>query len=160
MTTIAYKDGVLVTDSLSTVDDMIVQGFPKCRQIENDKEIDLYAGCGCALEVQKLTRCLTGEIAYETIKDEIDHDNGTMILHVNARRKSLAPPVVIVYNSSLDEMPYHGEYYSLGSGSPYAYGAMAQGATALEAVEIAANFDLHTNDELKVFDLRCPVECR
>jgi len=42
-------------------------------------------------------------------------------------------------------------FYAIGSGADYAIGAMAMGATAKEAVEIASKFDIHTGmgiDEL------------
>jgi ATP-dependent protease HslVU (ClpYQ) peptidase subunit len=40
--------------------------------------------------------------------------------------------------------------YAVGSGSPYALGAMAVGATAEEAVLAASRLDLYTNDVLQV----------
>lgn len=47
-----------------------------------------------------------------------------------------------------DEMPnesvFRSETYAIGSGGRYAMGAMAFGATALEAVKIASDLDVYT----------------
>lgn len=45
-------------------------------------------------------------------------------------------------NSFLIAGPLTGEYFAIGSGSDYAQGAMAMGASAEQAVEIAARFDV------------------
>ena len=41
-----------------------------------------------------------------------------------------------------------GDFYSIGSGSSFALGALAQGADAAEAVKVASKFDLGTSGEL------------
>ena len=43
--------------------------------------------------------------------------------------------------------------YSIGSGSAYAIGAYAAGADLAEAVEIAAEFDAATNDDVTVWEV-------
>lgn len=46
------------------------------------------------------------------------------------------------------------EYFAIGSGGPYAMGAMAMGATPEEAVAIAARFDPNTGGAVEVMQLR------
>jgi len=41
-------------------------------------------------------------------------------------------------------VPFHGEFDAIGSGAPYAIGAMAIGASAIEALIIADRFDINT----------------
>jgi ATP-dependent protease HslVU (ClpYQ) peptidase subunit len=41
-------------------------------------------------------------------------------------------------------------FYAIGSGCEYAYGAMAMGATAEEAVRAAMRFDIYTGGEIQV----------
>jgi len=43
--------------------------------------------------------------------------------------------------------------YAIGSGSEYALGAVAAGATAEEAIVIASRFDLFTNNDMKSYEL-------
>jgi ATP-dependent protease HslVU (ClpYQ) peptidase subunit len=50
---------------------------------------------------------------------------------------------ILVYDS--DCVPFHASgFFAIGSGSDFALGAMAKGATPFEAVKIAAEFDINT----------------
>ncbi|USM11534.1 proteasome subunit beta [Citromicrobium phage vB_CbaS-RXM] len=54
-------------------------------------------------------------------------------------------------------IPLDQEYYAIGSGAATALGAMAAGASAAEAIKIAAQFDVFTNanvEQITVADLR------
>lgn len=55
---------------------------------------------------------------------------------------------VFLYTNNLVAMPLYGDYIAIGSGSEYAMGAMAQGATAEEAVAIAHKFDPNTGPNI------------
>lgn len=52
-------------------------------------------------------------------------------------------------------LPYkvRGEFFANGSGMPVALGAMAAGATAKEAVEIAAKYDVYTGGEIRTMEV-------
>lgn len=54
---------------------------------------------------------------------------------------------VFIYTKHLHPMAIYGDYVAIGSGSEYAMGAMAQGATAEEAVAIAHKFDPNTGPQ-------------
>lgn len=54
---------------------------------------------------------------------------------------------IFVYTHVLRAVPVSAEYFAIGSGSEYAMGAMAQGATAEEAVAIAHKFDPNTGPQ-------------
>lgn len=46
------------------------------------------------------------------------------------------------------------QFYAIGSGGPYALGAMAMGASPEEAVAIASRFDPGTGSEIEVLQLK------
>lgn len=60
---------------------------------------------------------------------------------------------VFVFESSRFSIPSQTPI-CIGSGSEYAYGALAMGATAAEAVEVASKYDLYTGGEIKTFDCK------
>lgn len=49
-------------------------------------------------------------------------------------------------------------FRALGTGSQIALGAMAAGASAIEAVTIASNFDAYTGGDISVFSLEAAEE--
>lgn len=49
--------------------------------------------------------------------------------------------------------PIASDYFAIGSGEDYAMGAMAMGATATRAVDVAAMFDAHTGGEILAITL-------
>jgi ATP-dependent HslUV protease subunit HslV len=69
----------------------------------------------------------------------------------NSEAVILAPGHPVVYVGSDGLMTQEGcEFYALGSGSRIAYGALAAGASAEEAVRIAARYDTSTGGEVVV----------
>ena len=44
--------------------------------------------------------------------------------------------------------------YAIGSGGPYAQGAMAQGANAIEAVKVASGLDIGTGNSIFAYDFK------
>lgn len=43
--------------------------------------------------------------------------------------------------------------FAIGSGSEYALGAIAMGADAKKAIEVASKYDVYTNDHIQVANL-------
>lgn len=66
----------------------------------------------------------------------------------------LHPSGIYLYDAAGKRYPIKDEYFAIGSGGPYAMGAMAMGATPEEAVAIAARFDPGTGGEVEVMHLR------
>lgn len=60
---------------------------------------------------------------------------------------------IICYTKHLHPLQVYMEYIAIGSGSEYAMGAMAQGATAEEAIAIAHMFDANTGAEIERVEL-------
>lgn len=81
-------------------------------------------------------------------KDGILHDNSEL------EAIELHPTGIYLYEANGARYPIKDQFYAVGSGAPYALGAMAMGASPEEAVAIAARFDPNTGGELEVFNLK------
>ena len=60
---------------------------------------------------------------------------------------------VTIVDDEMEPLITRDDYLAIGSGGPYALGAMDKGATALEAVEIACNRDGNTSAPIDVVQL-------
>lgn len=60
------------------------------------------------------------------------------------------------WDASLRPHPIKGDFHAIGSGSHLALGAMAMGANAEQAVQIAAQFDVHTGGSIIRAELPMP----
>lgn len=61
---------------------------------------------------------------------------------------------IYLYDASGARYAIKDQFYAIGSGGPYAMGAMAMGATPEEAVAVAARFDPNTGGEIEALTLR------
>lgn len=66
----------------------------------------------------------------------------------------LHPSGIFLYDATGVRYSVKDEFFAIGSGGPYAMGAMAMGATPEEAVAIASRFDPSTGGEVEVMQLR------
>lgn len=149
MTTIAFRDGILAADTRGT---------------DEGYHPGIY-------RTEKLFR--VGEAVVATAGDD-----STGMLFVDwftARQKGkrVKPPAALVLGAEGADfcvlvlmgeglfwadkwcrlIKVSDEFYAIGSGSPYAMGAMAKGATAEEAVRIAMRWDPHTGGEVQTMKL-------
>jgi 20S proteasome alpha/beta subunit len=125
-----------------------------------DKQMDYHS-----VEVVKLFELSDGWIGgagnYAQIRIAIDYLN-------NADKYNGPPSVqdftllraysetgkLSLYINSFVETPLKEEYFSIGSGSDYAMGAMDAGAQAKEALQIASKRDAATGPKLTVVAVR------
>lgn len=132
MTTIAYRDGVMAGDSLITSDNV------RCgymRKIARRDDGALCGVCGSASLLRAiLAWFLSGEPA-DGRPQITDNDACFIIVRTNGRVESHDQR-----GFSDDTAPF----FALGSGRELAMGAMAAGATAIEAVRAAAKLDIRT----------------
>lgn len=74
------------------------------------------------------------------------------------------PHFTFLYSNFIDNYIYsytHGDIsmlkrtapYAIGSGKAYAMGALIAGVSAVKAIHIAAQLDLHTNDKIQEYDI-------
>jgi ATP-dependent protease HslVU (ClpYQ) peptidase subunit len=77
-------------------------------------------------------------------------------LHDNSELEAieLQPDCIYLYGPSGARYAITDEFYAIGSGGPYAMGAMAMGATPEEAVAIASRFDPGTGGDVETFVLK------
>jgi ATP-dependent protease HslVU (ClpYQ) peptidase subunit len=139
MTTLAYRDGELATDSRITSGDMIVSD--KRKKVHRLRDGSILAWSGSVQQAELLLRAMRSK---KTIKPPSLDDISA--LHLRA-------------DGSLWE--YEGEawvkqdpgYYATGSGSPYAFAAMDAGASARDAVRIAIKRDASSGGRVQSLKL-------
>lgn len=148
MTTIAYDGKSLAADSRSCIGDMVYE--EDCQKIFTD--VGPFAVIGIAGDYQASMDVI------DTIKDFLN------IQHIrDIDFKALKWECVFIAVTDAGEVWYYrgdGSFtlrpdkaFAIGSGGPFALGAMGAGCTAEEAVKIAAQFDLYTNDTVVVANL-------
>ncbi|MDD1966176.1 proteasome subunit beta [Pseudomonas putida] len=131
MTTIAYKDGVIAYDSQITRGDLITyDDYEKCLEREGVKFF-------CSGAVSDYPRLVD---VYFGAKPDGNIDVSALVLDGDKLMM-----VAVDDTSGLWKAPVMMDRpYAIGSGTPYAFAAMDMGATAVQAVEIAAKRDTST----------------
>jgi len=138
MTTIAYKDGVVAYDSLVTVGRR--KHLEPAKVFKWNKALIGMCGADCPTNdvVKHWLNKLLAEPQVTKLKNSdfelliIPLDGRLRLLYSDGRGLFLDKP-----------------FYAIGSGSDYAMGAMAHGASAEEAVRIAAVFDTATGGKIR-----------
>lgn len=138
MTTIAFRDGTLASDSQMTGD---------FKEFNTQKIFRKKVG--------KKTYVLAGAGEYEQLRRFIHNFKGV--------KSQFNDPVKLKSNEMLiwdgvklwyvyDEFPVEVtlDYYAIGSGANIAMGAMFMGATAEEAVEAAIALDIGSGGEIQI----------
>lgn len=149
MTTIAFRDGALAADTGVNAGGSISFHRCKLRRIGDA----IYGFCGAA-QLQNVV------FDYFEIpkgdKPKFDDELFVNVLKVNQDG-------VFMIERNLEPYPVNGDFYAIGSGSDLALGAMATGASAVRAIEIAIEFDdatCGTVDHLELLIGREPKELK
>lgn len=134
MTTIAYRNGVMAADSLTTSNgarDGIVRKI--------DCVHGVLIGAAGSLAACQAFRAwvIAGMQGPDPFRND-DVGNGLLV----------APDGTLVVFSVTGPATMQTPFYALGSGYQFAMGAMAYGATAEEAVRVARQFDTQTGGEI------------
>lgn len=139
LTTIAYRAGIVAADSQSVRGDMVnPEPAQKIWRIEHGGLGGIIGTWAVLAEVQAWLSY--GKKSWE--KPKLPEDttvveflvDGTILEHVA---------------EGLQDAKTSRGFYAWGSGREFAYGALAQGASAFEAVTIAAEFDVWTGGEIR-----------
>ncbi len=128
MTTIAYKDGVLAADTRATQGDTILMNVSK---IHRDS-LTPTAFCG----------------DLKVLQDFRNHQDWEQLPTEGWESINTRGTLRDAQGVTLSIKP--GDFWAIGSGAPFALGAMAAGATPEQAVKIAARYDTGTNDTVEV----------
>ncbi len=141
MTTIAVKDGIVAADSGLSHGDLIYSGYAKIWRKKDDGSIVGVAGdAGLSAKFQKWA-AEGGErpvIGNSEEGSAVIVSSDGKILVVDSHNEPFRPPTA---------------FYALGSGFELAMGAMAAGASAQRAVEIACKYDQGSSKPVKALRL-------
>lgn len=155
MTTIAYKNGIMVSDGRMSLGDMIIKDdTEKVFWVNNH----LVGVCGRARAINTFVTWLQKMTDYHIVNQEVgelvdlvppalEDDEGYSALVVTPSRQ------VLMYegNTPIDmglDVPM-----SVGSGSCFALASMKTGASAEEAVKVACELDVYSGGEITVVQL-------
>jgi hypothetical protein len=140
MTTIAYKDGIIAYDGRCTAGGTIVyDDFDKM----HERDGAFFFGAGGMSEINDLIKAYSGE--------EIAGDCGASAIVCKSGELSLISyeDGRIVESSVLPD-----KAYAIGSGRDHAYTALDMGASAYQAVEMAAKRDTGTGGKIRTFTVK------
>lgn len=141
MTTIAFKDGVLAYDSQTTGDWKPPFTYEKVAKVPEEFGGGYFAMTGDINQCQKVVDAF---LACGTLdKVTIDLRDAGRVVWLKDAHNAIIIEGVHYYAIKIEE------FGAWGSGCPVAWGALAAGASAAEAVEIAARFDPGTGGEIK-----------
>ena len=140
MTTIAYRDGIIAYDSYCIQGSTIVDDNYNKHHVFGD--LHVFAAGGCGDEIPLIAWFLDNSKEVSGISVDVLIWDGN-ILHMASMDK---------------DGPWSTEertdnVIAIGSGMPYALTAMDMGATAKEAVKMAAKRDVGTGGRIRTFKL-------
>lgn len=142
MTTVAFRDGILAFDSRVSDYDAHVGWCNKGRMTKTL----IMAACGLTDDIEAAMDWIEktgGKISAKSEFDLHEREVECEILTVDKEGK------VTFYGTRLYPTTMDAPYFAIGSGSPYALGAMANGATAKQAVEAAIKHDLFSGGHIR-----------
>jgi ATP-dependent protease HslVU (ClpYQ) peptidase subunit len=140
MTTIAYKDGVIAYDGRVTAGGTIVyDDFDKLRE----RDGVFFLGTGASSEINELVGAYFGE--------EVVGDCGAEALVVHDGAVTL----IGYYEGKLGKTPLLLDRpYAIGSGTDHAFTALDMGASAYQAIEMAAKRDTGTGGLIRTLTIK------
>lgn len=140
MTTLAYKEGVLAADRLATSGAVRTGKMTKIACAGNY----LFAGAGKVSEIIAFRKWVERGMP-ATHKFEF---KSSFVWLINAKGR------LALYSSSFEPIYYEDNAFDAsGTGREFAMGAMAAGADARSAVEIAQQFDIYSGGGVDVLTL-------
>lgn len=138
MTTIVYRDGVLAGDSRVTIDDMV--STDKQTKVHKLRDGRLYGWAGGVEDAERLRQALRKNAPPPALQEIsallIDTDGAIHLYEGNIWIEQKGEP-----------------YYAVGSGAPYALGALDAGCSALDAAKIAIKRDINSGGKVRTVKL-------
>lgn len=145
MTTVVYAKGVLAFDSRVTAGNLVEGSIQKGRQTKNM----IMAGAGSVEDLVAVMDWLEtgGDEATKKNFGIAGRDVDVDVLCVDKKGK------VTFYGHKLYPIEITSLFYVLGSGKELALGALEMGASAKEAVQIAAKYDTNSGGSVRTLHL-------
>lgn len=144
MTTIAYRDGIMVADSQETLGSFKYKGSPKILVLENELVIGV---AGDTPKIVEAIRFFSRPDWKEKFDDAPDFKKGFEALLVSEGR-----PYYCTNNCI--PVPIGHPFYAIGSGWQLAMAGMFTGMSAEDAVKFAGEMNIYTNKEVQVVDVK------
>lgn len=142
MTTIAYRDGILAADRLAQLDGAVSGLVTKVQVPVADGIYRAVGIAGTLAELQRVMWWANTENEFGDTPQALPPPKlsaGTVALLIDA-----SGDVGYLEEDAEALITIDAPFHARGSGREFALGAMAQGATAIEAVQVAARFDTKT----------------
>jgi ATP-dependent protease HslVU (ClpYQ) peptidase subunit len=139
MTTVAYKDGIMASDSQVT--DNGVKDFHTNKLLRLD-DGTLVGYCGNYLDLVSLKEKIEGALSKKVSKKDLQ---GITFMVVTKHTLSTLQGGGLI---NMDTQPY-----AIGSGALYARAAMKAGASAEDAVRVAIEMDIYSGGEIHTLKL-------
>lgn len=133
------KHGVLASDTRCSADGVMF-GVTKFRRVGKG----IVGAAGDWDDILRFWELIEGKSAKESGLND-DSELEAIELH---------PEGIFLYAASGKRYRIKDEFFAIGSGAPYAIGAMAMGASPKEAVALASRFDPATGGEIEVIPLK------
>jgi ATP-dependent protease HslVU (ClpYQ) peptidase subunit len=140
VTTVVYRSGVLAGDTRVTSEDTVMPG--RERKVFRLPDGSLFAAADDAEGGELLLRAMRKGMPPPRLVGDLK----VQALLVKPNRK------LFIFEGSV-WVSHSAEYYALGTGRPYALGALYRGATAVEAVRAGIEFDAHSGGRIQVVKL-------
>lgn len=140
MTTIAYKDGILATDTQVVSSSGAITGQVN-KTVINEKSGIMAGATGELVNAALFLNWVLDGAKAEKFPKMSDDFKGIMILRNG--------DIFFVGDNGLS-LPVDGPFFAIGSGEEVAKGALAAGATAAGAVQAAINLDIYSGGSVKV----------
>jgi ATP-dependent protease HslVU (ClpYQ) peptidase subunit len=147
MTCIAYRKGVLAADTQITCGDGRKIRASKIQALPDGS---YFACAGDSKAIVRISRWIHRGMPTKG-RPRCSEDTFDVIM---VRQDG----TLLTANDALDFEALSEPFYAIGSGGAYAMGAMARGATAIQAVKIAARFDTNTSGPVDSVVIRERVE--
>jgi len=151
MTTIAYRDGILASDSLCTCNGVVVGEYEKIVDLHGF----LLGGCGGIAEVCRF---------FEWFEEHHHGDKPLPVPDTLKVKPEDGYTIIYVHKATgqtwqLDDGAHPHKltapFMAIGSGRQIALGAMEMGASAEQAVLAARVHDIYTGGEIRKLEAKC-----
>ncbi len=147
MTVIAYKDGIIASDSQYTTDSNIKNDCgPKILKL-NDHLVGMSGQISLLhnLSTVIVSKKLGFLSSLSDLLSSLDLEEANVIA-VDSQSK------IFIFDETGAYFESKGTMVAIGSGAPFAYGAMQHGATAIQAVAAAMKFDIYCGGTIWALD--------
>jgi len=142
MTTVVYRDGVMASDSQYVENDVIMPGHhPKVFRLPGG---GIMGYCGLVEVAYQVLNLIKENKPLATLDEFNSADTTILVVHENGK---------ISYTNGREWTPIKVPYIAIGSGSPMAYGALALGASARQAVKAAMKHDTTSGGRLQAITM-------